>query len=93
MQSDIKASVFVAADSPDTVVNHRARLRGMSYISSASAGSIVFKDGASGATLLELKTPAGVGQSDVIIPDQGILFSNQIYCTLTNVTAVTVFHS
>jgi len=43
--------------------------------------------------LLELKTPAGVGQSDVIIPDQGILFSNQIYCTLTNVTAVTVFHS
>lgn len=93
MHSDIKASVFVSADSPGTVVNHRARLRGLSYISTTSAGSIVFKDGASGATLLELKTPAAVGQLDVIIPDHGILFTNQIHCTLTNVTAVTVFHS
>jgi len=93
MQNDIKATNFVAASSPDTAINHRARVRSINYVSSASAGSIVLKNGSTGATLLTVVTPAGIGGHDVVIPDAGILFSDQVYCTLTNVTSVTIFHS
>jgi len=93
MQSDIVATNFVAASSPATAVNHRARVRSLNYVSSASAGSIVLKNASTGATLLTVVTPAGVGGHDVVIPDSGILFSDEVYCTLTNVTSVTIFHS
>ncbi len=93
MQSDVLATNFVAADSPDTAVDHRARVRSINYVASASAGSIVLKNGSTGATVLTVVTPAAVGGHDVVIPDQGILFTDEIYCTLTNVTSVTIFHS
>ncbi len=93
MESDVKATNFVAASSPDTAVDYRARVRSINYVSAASAGSIELKDGASGAVLLKVVTPAGVGGHDVVIPGQGILFSDEVYCTLSNVTSVTIFHS
>lgn len=93
MQNDIKATNFVAASSPDTAVNHRARVRSLNYVASASAGSIVLKNGSTGDTLLTIVTPASVGGHDVVIPDAGILFADEVYCTLTNVTSVTIFHS
>ena len=93
MQNDIKATNFVAASSPDTAINHRARVRSLNYVSGASAGSIVLKNGSTGDTLLTVVTPAGVGGHDVVIPDNGILFADEVYCTLTNVTSVTIFHS
>ena len=93
MASDVKATNFVAASSPDTAVNHRARVRSINYVSAASAGSIVLKNASTGATLLTVVTPAGVGGHDVVIPGDGILFSDEVYCTLTNVTSVTIFHS
>jgi hypothetical protein len=93
MASDVKATNFVAASSPGTAVNHRARVRSINYVSAASAGSIVLKNGSTGDTLLTVVTPAGIGGHDVVIPDQGVLFADEVYCTLTNVTSVTIFHS
>ena len=45
--------------------------------------------------LINLATPAnttGTGSMTVLIPDQGVLFQDDPYVTLTNVTSVTFFY-
>lgn len=90
MQSDVKSAVATA---DGTMVASRTRLKGVAMTTSASAGSVVFKNnGASGTTLLTLNTPAAAGIHDVFIPGEGILFETDVYVDLTNVTSVTVFY-
>ena len=92
-QSDVIATTFVAGSSPGTAVDYRARVRSLYYVAGSSAGTIVLKDGASGDTLLTVATAATDGAHNVVVPDQGVLFPNEIHCTLTNVVSVTIFHS
>lgn len=71
----------------------RARVKGITFVCTATAGSIVFKNnGASGTTLIDLATPAAVGFHDVMIPNDGVLFDTDVHLTLTNVTSVTFFY-
>ena len=53
----------------------RTRIRGFQYVAAASAGSIVFNlNSTSGAELLKVNTPAGVGNTQQMsIPGAGIL--------------------
>ena len=91
MQTDILATHLTASG---TVSGNRNRLKAVSYRGNGLDGSLVFKNGgASGTTLLELD----VGVSDsftiyVILPGEGILFQNNIYAALTNVSAITAFY-
>jgi hypothetical protein len=71
----------------------RARLKGVYYVNPASAGSIVIRDGgASGTVRLDIATPAVAGQSDLMIPDDGILHSDDMHVTLTNITSCTLIY-
>lgn len=90
MQTDVLSAVATADGS---MVSGRNRLKGVVLTSSATAGSIVFKDGgASGTVRLTLNTPASAGFHDIVIPSEGVLFSSDIYVDLTNVTSVTIFY-
>lgn len=71
----------------------RARVKGITFVCTATAGSIVFKNGgASGVTMISLATPAAVGFHDVMIPEDGVLFDTDVHLTLTNVDSVTFFY-
>lgn len=90
MSSDIRA-VTVTEDG--VAFNGRARVKSVSFLASASAGSIVIRDGgATGAVLLNIATPAVADYNEVTIPADGILCQSGIYVDLTNVTSATIFH-
>jgi len=71
----------------------RTRLLGVYFTNTATASSVVLKDGgSSGTARLSLLTPASAGSQDLMIPDMGILFENGIYITFgsAEVTSVTL---
>lgn len=95
MQTDVKAKTLTATGAL-SIGSTRARIKGVYYVPSGTAGSISLKDGGSGGTeKLLLATPAttaGTGAMTVVIPGQGVLFEADPYLTLSNVTSVTFFY-
>lgn len=90
MAYDIQAATVTANG---VAVNKRARIKGLSYVTGGSAGSVTVKDGGSGgATVLTLNTPATTDIYDLMIPDNGILCSTNVHITVSNVTSVTVLY-
>jgi hypothetical protein len=88
--SNIKS---VQKTSSDDAVSGRTRLLGVYFTNTATASSIVLKDGgSSGTARLSLVTPASAGSQDLMIPDMGILFEDGIYITFgsAEVTSVTL---
>ncbi len=88
--SNIKS---VQKTSSAAAVSGRTRLLGVYFTNTATASSIVLKDGgSSGTARLSLLTPATAGSQDLIIPDMGILFEDGIYITFgsAEVTSVTL---
>jgi len=90
MQTDVLATHLTA---DGAVSSGRARLKAVSYRGDGSAGSILFKNGSGGSTLLTLD----VGTSDtftiyILLPGEGILFSESIYADVTHVSALTAFY-
>ena len=91
VQNDVQAATRTTTGE---LVGGRARVRSLHYRSTATAGTVVLKDGgASGTTLLTINSPAAVGSNDLVIPDQGILFKEDVHVTLTNVNAVTIIYA
>lgn len=75
-----------------TAVNGRTRLFGLYFTNTGTAATITLRDGgAAGTVRLTLATPAAAGSSDLIIPDNGILFESSIHATLSSadVTSIT----
>ena len=71
----------------------RVRLLGVYFTITATASSVVLKDGgASGTARLSMLTPAAAGSQDLMIPDTAILFEDGIYITFgsAEVTSVTL---
>ena len=90
MAYDIQAATVT---STSTAVNKRARVKGLSYVTNGTAGSVVVKDGGSGGTtVLTLNTPAVTDIYDLMIPDNGILCATNVHITVSNVTSVTVLY-
>ena len=84
------ASIFAkTATATGTLQSGRTRLKAFS-VKTASSGSpkVVFKNGSSGATQLDIV----FNTSDwvqVTIPDHGIIFDDECHVTLTNITSIT----
>jgi len=89
--SDIFA---VTKTADDTVYAGRARVRQVQvHTSSSGSPAIVLKDGgASGTTRLTMTLTTATVHS-VNLPDNGILFSTDVYLDLTACEGVTVFMS
>lgn len=81
--SDISA---VSKTATGQAVNGRTRLAGLYFTHSATPATITLRSGgASGTVLLTITSPAAAGSQDLIIPDNGILFSDGIHITLSSV--------
>jgi hypothetical protein len=98
MQTDVLASQPRTTDGQllnqagDSIA--RSRVKALLIVPTASAGSVVFKDGgASGSTKMTVNTLASSTNTDyLILPGEGVLFSTDIYVDLTNVTSVMVWY-
>lgn len=90
IQSDVRAAT-VTADG--VAVSSRARVKGVVFTTTATAGSVVLKDGgASGAVKATFNTPAVAGIFNALVPDRGIVFDTNVYVDVTDVASVTVFY-
>lgn len=93
MQTDVKsAHTNVNA----LLYSGRTRLRGVVFTVSGGSPTdhVKFYDNASaasGTVLLELDTNHS-GGLNVLIPGEGILFTNGIYCDIGDAASVTVFY-
>lgn len=92
MQYDVK-STYTEADA--ALVTSRTRIKG-AYIVVTTAGAtpVVFYDNAStsaGDVLLKVGANA-VGGNTVLIPGEGILALNGVYCTKGSAAQITLFY-
>ena len=89
MQTDVKAKSLSVSGS---VFGDRTRVRGLVITPGASAGSVTLKNGGSGGTSIMVIDTVAQGEAfNVIIPGEGVLFTTDVYATLSNATA-TVFY-
>jgi hypothetical protein len=92
MQFDVK-SAYTASDA--AMVPYRTRIKGI-YYSVATAGSnpVIMYDNASAGTGTELlkASCAVAGSHNVIIPGEGILAVNGVFCDTGNAAAVTLIY-
>ena len=98
MQFDVLASQPLAAtgsflDQNSNTIG-RFRIKAISIICGASAGSVAIADGSGGPTLITVNTPTAANQGAVymLLPGQGILARNGFYGTLANVASVTLIY-
>ena len=92
MQYDVKAA-YTTTDA--AMVTYRARIKG-AYVAVSSAGTdpVTFYDNASAASgkiLLQVGANAN-GCHTVVIPGEGILAENGIFCDTGSAAAVTLFY-
>lgn len=99
MQTDVLACVPLTASGQATnqAASNigRARVRGVYIVPSGTAGSVVLKDGgSSGTTIATFNTVASATQPTyILLPGEGMLFSTNIYATITSIGSVTLFYS
>jgi hypothetical protein len=93
MQSDVKST---HRNSTGSVYAGRTRIKGFSICGTAStAGTLLLRNGgASGTVLIEIDIPSNSNPNSfyVAIPQEGVLFTTDVYATLTNIASVTVFY-
>ena len=74
------------------------RIFGVYYVADTTAGSLTFKNGTSGATVLKVDTPLGsatAGEATVYqieVPGDGLYCSTNAHVTLAGVNKATVFY-
>ena len=98
MQTDVLASVPLTNTGQFTnqtpTALGRTRVKAVYIVPASSAGSVIFKDGGSGGTVvMTLNTVASATQPTYLIfPGEGVLFSTDVHGTVANVGSVTIFY-
>lgn len=79
------------ATATGTLNGGRTRLKSFAVVTSGSGSpAVVFKNGSSGDTLLDMSFTVS-DNIQVSIPDHGIIFSDECHVTLTNCISLTGF--
>jgi len=90
-------SAGVNASAADVVFAGRSRLKGIYLTSTATAGTVDFlRTSPSGTSILGLSSVGDADATrDVVIPDEGVLFTDGIYVeyTVSTFLTMTVFHA
>lgn len=90
VQTDVKSATLTA---DGTAYAGRTRVKSLVLTATATAGSVVLRDGgASGTVRITLNTPAAADFHNILLPGEGVLFTSDVYVDVTNVSSVTVFH-
>ena len=92
-QTDVKS---IHLNSSGSIYAGRARVKGFSICANAgSAGTLILRDGGSGGTnMIEIDIPGNSNPNSfyISVPGEGVLFSTNIYATMTNLASITVFY-
>lgn len=90
VQTDVKSATLTA---DGVAYAGRTRVKSLVLLSTATAGSVVLKDGgASGTAKLTVNTPAAADLHNILLPGEGVLFESSVYVDVTNVSSVTVVY-
>ena len=100
MQTDVLVSVPITSsgqftDQSGSPVNlARCRVKAVYIVPTATAGSLVLRDGGSGGAIkATLNTVASATQPTYILfPGEGLVFQTAVYGTVTNLGSATVFY-
>ena len=88
MDSDVS---FLRVAASGAATTNRVRLRGV-YMAAGGVGSVEFRNGLVGGTLLLMLDAAAAGGSNVVIPGGGILFTTAMFATSSGLfTSASVF--
>ena len=87
----------ISGDSSDIVFAGRSRLKGAYLTSTATAGTVDFLNtSTAGTSLLKISSVAlATATRDVVIPENGVLFTDGIYLqyTVSTFLTLTIFHA
>jgi hypothetical protein len=98
MQTDVLASVPITSSGQFTdqvpVNLARCRVKSIYIVPTATAGSLVLRDGGSGGTVrATINTVASATQPTyMLLPGEGLLFQTAVYGTVTNLGSATIFY-
>lgn len=98
MQTDVLASIPITASGQFTnqATNNigRCRIKSIYIVPSATAGSLVLRDGgASDSIKLTVNTVASATQPTyMLMPGQGLLFQTAVYGAVTNLGSATIIY-
>jgi hypothetical protein len=98
MQTDVLASVPITASGQftDQATTNlaRCRVKSIYIVPSATAGSLVLRDGGSGGTVkATINTVASASQPTyMLLPGEGLVFQTAVYGTVTNLGSATIFY-
>jgi len=98
MQTDVLASVPITSSGQFTdqtpTALARCRVKAVYIVPTATAGSLVLRDGGSGGAIkATLNTVASATQPTYILfPGEGLVFQTAVYGAVTNLGSATVFY-
>ena len=98
MQTDVLASVPITASgqftdqAPTNLA--RCRVKSIYIVPTATAGSLILRDGGSGGTIkATINTVASASQPTyMLLPGEGLVFQTNVYGTVSNLGSATVFY-
>jgi len=98
MQTDVLASVPITASGQftDQATNNltRCRVKAIYIVPTATAGSLVLRDGVSSSTIrITVNTVASATQPTyMLLPGEGIVFQTAVYGTVSNLGSATIIY-
>ena len=98
MQTDVLASVPITASGQftDQATNNlaRCRVKSIYIVPTATAGSLVLRDGGSSGTVkATINTVASASQPTyMLLPGEGLVFQTAVYGTVTNLGSAIIFY-
>ena len=98
MQTDVLASIPITTSGQftDQATNNlaRCRVKSIYIVPTATAGSLVLRDGgASGTVKATINTVASASQPTyMLLPGEGIVFQSSVHGTVTNLGSATIFY-
>jgi hypothetical protein len=98
MQTDVLASVPLTSNGQftDQATNNiaRCRVKSIYIVPTATAGSLVLRDGGSGGAIkATINTVASATQPTyMLMPGEGLLFQTAVYGTVSNLGSATIIY-
>jgi hypothetical protein len=98
MQTDVLASVPITASGQftDQAATNltRCRVKAIYIVPTATAGSLVLRDGGSSSTIrITVNTVASATQPTyMLLPGEGIVFQTAVYGTVSNLGSATIIY-
>ena len=98
MQTDVLASIPITSSGQftdqATTDLARCRVKSIYIVPSATAGSLILRDGGSNSTIkITVNTVASATQPTyMLLPGEGLLFTNAVYGTVSNLGSATIIY-